>query len=341
VNLILHIGAGKTGTTSIQNVLLANEAIIREQGFKYIGLMLENAYSINYSWQMKTTVNTDFFSMPQEKACDEACSILSDTFHKAEKEGIHTLIWSNESFFDNSAYLIPIIKKVQSEGINVTIVAYVRNYESWAKSAYIQWGIKHKTYKGRLKTFKEWVVNQQPSFSKKLEPYFKNFSEHLVLRNMDALIDKDVVKDFLSLAAISNEDIASIKTNIAPESEELLLRALFNSTYPAQVLPVRFNNMFEYFHPTFYKPKAFLEKLLPSVTDLEDIEELISEDRANLNRYLQEQSQPLIQPQGSSVKEVEVDKDRLLMLMAQLTMGQSRRIDKLETRIKNLEESVR
>lgn len=338
MNLILHIGAGKTGSTSIQNVLLNNEDRLTKQGFKYLGLMLENADTLKYSWQKKTTVNADFYSMSKNDACSQAYNILIESFDNAEKKGIHTLIWSNESFFDHSDYLIPIINRIKAAGINVKIVAYVRNHESWLKSAYIQWGIKHKTYKGKLQSFSEWSKNNIPSFSKKLDVYWLNFADDLVLKNLDAIANGgDVVKDFLSVAAIKSDEIHSMKTNMAPVNEELLLRALFNATHHNPVLPQRFDNRFEFFKPDFNSPEDYLKNLLPTLEDFESLQKEINKDREQLNSYFLKKGQQQMEPGLIKVTDVQIDKDRLIMLLAQLVVGQSRRVDKLEVRIAKLE----
>ncbi len=41
--LVFHIGAGKTGTTSIQRALRTHMLFLRKQGTWYLGYMLEHA----------------------------------------------------------------------------------------------------------------------------------------------------------------------------------------------------------------------------------------------------------------------------------------------------------
>jgi hypothetical protein len=340
MNLIMHIGSGKTGTTSLQNVLLNNTDKLNEQGFHYLGLMLETAYTVKFPWQRKTTVNTDFFKMPLEQATSELYEILSDAVLEGKRRNIHTLIWSNESFFDNEKQLIEVLGRLRKEGLETKIVAYIRNHDSWAKSAYIQWGIKHKTYTGKVQSFKEWIKSHIPNFSKKILPYMNNFPGHVILRNMDTVEGKDVVKDFLTLSSIDYKDFAlgNSNLNLSLGNEELLLRALFNSKYNTQVLPERFNNMFEYFNPESGTAEDFVRNLLPSIEDLKNIQDVTEEDRLQINKYFLEQSQPLLKSGAMSIAPAEIDKDKLIMILAQLLIGQSRRIDKLETRICKIEE---
>lgn len=152
VKIILHIGAGKTGTSSIQKMLFDNQKELKRQGYYYLGFMLENAYKKKYTWQKRTPANDDFFSLPMQQAFEEMYEILNDTIKKAEQDDIHTLIWSNESFFGNRKPLMEVLKKLKEKNIELRVVAYIRRHDSWAQSAYLQWGIKHKTYTGKLQS---------------------------------------------------------------------------------------------------------------------------------------------------------------------------------------------
>lgn len=341
MKLQLHIGAGKTGTTSIQNVLLNNELNLKNGKVKYLGLMLENAYQIKYEWQKKTTVNTDFYSLPEDQAKKQALDVLSHTIEQAEKDGIKSLIWSNESFFDHSKHVLPIISELIAKKIEVQIIVYLRPHETWLESAYIQWGLKHKTYKGKLKSFSEWTRDNSPSFASRISEYWEHYSNLIILRNMDAISNGDVVSDFLKILDLEDLNLGTQKSNKAPENEELLLRTMFNSTYPSQVLPVRFNNMFEFFSPSFDSPEEYLQKFLPSNEAMAEIQNLIEEDREKLNSFLRAKSEPAFSKSKYQEKQITIDRDVLIMLVAQLTIGQSRRIDKLERRILQLEEFMK
>lgn len=343
MKLIVHIGSGKTGTTSLQNALLSSQHALNAQGYHYLGLMLETAYKVTFPWQRKTTVNTDFFSLPFEQATRELYEVLSESIREGARRGVHTLLWSNESLFDNKSQVIEVLKKLRDEGLEITFVAYIRNHDSWSKSAYIQWGIKHKTYSGKLLSFSEWIKSQIPNFSKKLKPYMDNFPGQVILRNMDGVEGKDVVKDFLTCIGLDYSQVEleklDLNLNLSLENEELLLRALFNSKYTTQVLPERFNNVFEYFNPFRGTPENFVRNLLPSSEDLKNIQDVTDEDRQEINRYFLEQSQPLLKSGTSTFAPVEIDKDKLIMILAQLLVGQSKRIDKLDSKIRKIEES--
>ena len=64
------------------------------------------------------------------------------------------MIWSNETFLGNDAIVFPAVQRLTEAGVGaLRIVAYVRRPDAWAQSAYLQWGIKHKTTPARCGRF--------------------------------------------------------------------------------------------------------------------------------------------------------------------------------------------
>src|SRR3546814_15994242 len=114
----------------------------------------------------------------------------------AGKKVVHTLLWSNESFFDRNAQILEAFALLRDE-LDVTVVAYIRRHDSWARSAYMQWGLKHKTYTGRLKSFREWAIGGAPKFAEKLQAFNHLGVSKIILRNLDAVDDS--VTDFKNI----------------------------------------------------------------------------------------------------------------------------------------------
>lgn len=52
ITLYVHIGTGKTGSTTIQSSLLENDLILQQEGVKYLGLMLDKGHSHQFDWQV-------------------------------------------------------------------------------------------------------------------------------------------------------------------------------------------------------------------------------------------------------------------------------------------------
>ncbi len=332
MKLIFHIGAGKTGSTSIQRTLKENDAVLKEKGVWYLGLMLENTGNRLFEWQKSSSVVPEFHQLSNDEAQRQLLEVLQPVIKEAQEKNIHTLVWSNESFLGGKHNFSGALQQLQREDVEVEILIYVREYASWTRSAYVQWGIKHKTYKGNLQTFEEWSKRHSPSFYKQMKNLLEIMPETVKVRNMSAV--NDVVLDFFNYANIECDDIKIFRDNDSPKNEELLLRALFNSKYGEQVLPARFENIIGRKIPFSKSPKAFLEDLLPKKHDLENILTQTSDDRESLNQLLLSQGQSMLENDGVSLKSVDVNSEKLVLALADIVMQQSRRIDKLERMIR-------
>ena len=329
IKLILHIGAGKTGTTSIQQTLKKNQNELKKQGVYYLGLMLENAYLQKYKWQ-----NITFYKMMDKKAEDQLLEILLDTIQIAKEEGIHTLIWSNESFFTRNKKLLNIMHKLKKYNIEIQIVSYVRRHDAWARSAYQQWGISHKIYKGRIKTFKEWANEKKFKFYDKISFYYKDFPAETVIKNMDAI--GDVVPDFLELCGINADNIRIVRSNESVSNEELVLRAIYNDSFKDSVMPMQFLNRVIKKQSINLTPTEYLATLMPSEEDLNSIQKDLSEDREQLNLLLTSQNQKTIDVSKLIYKNIAVDTDKLVMLLCEIVIGQSLKINNLEDALESI-----
>jgi len=337
MQLIFHIGAGKTGTSSIQKTLGNNHQELKKQGIHYLGLMLENAFTQKYPWQ-KASASEVFHSLTKEETYQQASEILFDTLDQANNHNIHTLIWSNESFFGRHIKLQDLLIALQAKGIELKIVTYVRRHDSWIRSAYVQWGISHKTYNGTIKPFQEWSKTHKANFYSSLSILNKVFHNQLIIRNMDTV--GDVVSDFLKICNISNNHIKVIRSNESPNNEELLLRAMFNNRFEDKVLPVRFDRILfdkklKDISSELQTPHQVLKSLLPSKEDIQNIRDESSIDREMLNILLKEQNQEFISENSISHKNTDINIDKLLMLLSEIVISQALRINRLEKIVEN------
>ncbi len=337
MKLIVHFGAGKTGSTSIQNTLKRNDEKLKEQGVYYLGMMLENAEKIKYEWQKPTSVVENFHRLSDEEAKKQILDVLRPTIEFSKVRNYHTLVWSNESFFGRQYNFKAALKQLQSEGIEIVFLAYVRKYDSWASSAYIQWGIKHKTYTGRLKNFHEWIKNSTPKFYAQINPLLQVFPNEVQVRNMNAV--GDVAKDFLLLMGVNTDNFLFKRDNDAPGNEELLLRALFNDQYNEGVLPNRFNHIFSKAIDFSQTLEMYLKTLLPTDNDLKEVCLHSKDDREKLNALLVSQGQEPFNDEITKKKEIEVNSQRTVMALANIVMQQSRRMDGLEKTLQKLNEN--
>ena len=332
MKVIFHIGAGKTGTSSIQSTLLHNEIKLNQQGFKYLGLMLEHAYQKLYDWQV-TSGSEKFHTLADNVGIEQALLVLNQEISEAQRNNIHTLIWSNESFLDRGNKILNIIQLLLERKIEIEIIAYVRKYDAWVQSAYVQWGIKHKTYKGSIRPFSKWYKNRNIIFFANLKKYIQKFDHLLTLKNMDG--QKEVVQNFLQTCGIQPNDFQILRSNESPKNEEIFLRALFNDHFKAPVLPKLFDKMvLNKQQNSNITPTEYLEKLMPRDEDLETIHFDTSAARETLNKRLIENAETPLDNILNKAKDVNVQNGRLLTILAQIIIDQAIRIDKLENRAK-------
>lgn len=331
MKLILHIGAGKTGSTSIQNTLKLNDLKLKQQGVLYLGLMLENATEVKYNWQSPVSTINEFLRLSEEEVKRQILDVLHPTIKYAKLQNIHTLVWSNESLFRKRYNFKTALKQLQSEGVEIELVVYVRKYDAWAVSAYEQWGIKHKISEGRLKNFRQWIKKTPPSFYETIRPLLRDFSQELKVRNMNAV--GDVTKDFVNILGINGEDFEYRRDNTSLSNEELLFRALFNDQYKHVVFPNRFNQIFKKGKRRInfsQNAEDYLRHLMPTEKDLKDVCEKTVEDRKSLNEILIAQGQVPLGEESTMIKDMSIDNDKILMALANIVMQQAGRIDKLE-----------
>lgn len=335
--LIFHVGAGKTGTSSIQESLRLSQATLAKHGFGYWGLMLESAPFKQFSWQL-ASASKEFLALSQQEAREQVETVLSKSIEMAMQAGCHTAIWSNEWFFGRHQAVLPALQSLERNGVEVKIVAYVRRHDAWARSAYVQWGVKHKTYEGSLMPFSEYIRKRPVRFSSTLAPWKEAFAADFILRNFDAV--GDVVSDFIELFNLPR-DIVPSRTNESPSMEELFLRAMYNNTHKGEVLPVNFDRLFGTKQINFnLKAGQWLESLLPSQADLERVIEISAADRQATNQMLAELGQPELATTALKTKDLAVDNDKLISVLMQIVFMQNNKIQKLQRDVKLLAQAT-
>ena len=327
-NLIVHIGAGKTGTSSIQKALFDNQDYLNKQGVRYLGLMFEYEKNKKYSWQYAPKIGS-FYELDANTANKELLNVLRNIIDKSSLDDTSTYIWSNESLLVKSPFYLDAFKQV-SEIVNLKIVVYVRDYAKWSISAYKQWGIKHKTEPGPVRNYKESKAHKVAYFYRTLKPLLKDFSKNIIIRNMDS--QDDVVKDFLSLCNISAKHITYKRVNESLSQEELFLRAIFNTQFNGPVRPEEFENIVGKFNYSAKSPSGYLATLLPSVKDIEEINHLTEEDRCYINSLLKQQQQKEIEASNPKVHS-EVDLSKFVSVLSEIIIKQSIKINKLEQKL--------
>jgi len=334
IRLLFHIGMGKTGTSAIQEALLKNRNKLGQNGIFYLGMNLENAPIKIFNWQRREGAYT-FFKLAKEDALTQANQILQESIIQLRENKIHTLIWSNETFFDNPHLGLKVINFLKQSGVSVEVVAYIRNPVAWAKSAYIQWGIKHKTYKNKIISFSEYFQKKPVNLKNRLSKWISHDFK-LNLRNYDQY--EDIVRDFSQLINFTIENKKFIK-NKTPDLEEIFLRSLFNNLFDNEVRPIKFDTATGIGNHNLDEDiDSWFQSLLPSKNDLDLIHELSKDDVPYLNNLLILNSQEKLCKVSNEEINIDINTTKLLYLVTKITMYQGKKISDLEKIINRLTE---
>lgn len=337
MKLFIHMGFGKTGTTSIQKTLLKNNKILKNNGIWYLGLVLENCKR-KYNWQKSTVpIMSEFIKLKKEETINQILDVLNETIIEAKNKAIHTLVWSNEGLWGKKDEILEVVKRLRDK-IDIYFIFYVRDYDAWMFSAYKQWGLSHKTYEGKLKSFKEIKNKFLPNFYNKIKFFQYEFPKNIIVRNMSDV--KDVVEDFCNLLNIDFKKINKLRLNESNSNEELFLRALFNSKFDRKILPNEFNTVIGKKIDYKESPKYFLKKYFPTEEDIKDNFEKSKDDLKEINRLLINQGQKPLKEEISKIKEFNFDNEKLLMALSDLVIKQSIKIKELEKEIEELKKKI-
>ena len=329
MKIIFHVGAGKTGTSSIQGTLLRSSDRLKGSGVFYLGLMLEFSPVKLFPWQCPSATK-EFSSLSSEQAQSQVELVLRKTIEQLEKFEVHTLVWSNEWFFGQCGLLAHPLKRLESDGHDVEVVAYVRRHDDWARSAYSQWGIKHKTYEGNIISFKDYDQQRRVYFAGSIKPWDQFFAQKFTLRNFDAV--DDVVSDFADIVGIDRSLLLAERANDTPGGEELLLRAVFNDRRSGEVLPVVFESLFQADQIDFKKdPVAWLTEMLPKPEDLYIVREAMRGDQAEVNMLLKARGQQELSFDEKVAQSYTVNANIIYSVLFQMIEQQAIRINKLES----------
>lgn len=338
VNLIWHVGAGKTGTTSIQNTLSQNKQVLESQGVRYIGYMLEGAKARLYPWQKPS--QTEVFHTLNESETEEALeAILREEVEDAQKTGVHTLIWSNESFPGRCEKVFNVLEKLERKYFRLRIIAYVRSYEKWAKSAYLQWGLKHKTYAGELIPFKKWFLTRTHGFYESFRPIIERSPDKLTIRNMESV--DDVVSDFFSFCNVQSEDIKIFRVYESPKNLEVYLRSIFNNGFEDMVTPDVYDTTVACRMKIGTAPRDFLQYLLPSKDDLISVSEYYKKDKQLLNNFLESKKENILPEYIHSDTDLTIDTDVLVGCLSEIILSRNNQLEMITNQMETVQRNMK
>ena len=300
MKLLVHIGHGKTGSSSIQGALLSGEAQLTAQRIKYLGLMLERAVTQGRKpWQVGIGSNTFFNQTPVPKAIQDLAETLDGELRTLQGAGYDTAIWSNEWILERPQRVIPALQTLAASGVEIEIQVYLRRHDKWAISAYTQWGLRHKTYTGPIQSFDTWAGAKPVAFGKfynLLEPWLNAFPGRLRVMNFDAA--GDVTEHFLRINGITG--IEAVTENVSPPPTVVAGHAVFNSRQRREMPPHEFDHVLNLIKRTDQMQSVLptLDKLMPQPAALEKFVQDRADDVDKINALLLESGEPPLSFEG-------------------------------------------
>jgi hypothetical protein len=298
---------GKTGSSSIQKTLRLSKLLLAKSRVAYLGLMLEQyPFEKAYSWQKAS--NWREFLENEEKVTQEML-LAFEEINSSLPDSTQTLIWSNESLFENPQKLQPLLTKLDAI-FDLEIVGYIRRPDSWIVSAYVQWGIKHKSYSGPLKRFQAWANHRPYHTGTALQEWQ---SQVVIPRffNFDAAGDVTMhfIRNFLPQTV---HGIELARANDSPSAQELAIFAYHNGFFEGEVLPDVLTPLLARAHLTD------LNLHMPAVNNLMPTEGMVGKylqdnklEIEKVNSYFKENGEPEFDLTSLKFKDYSVNQQQL------------------------------
>ncbi len=237
--LYLHIGTEKTGTTSLQNFLLANENALNEVGFSYLcGDDKPYFYQLTHLPLIASLLGVKNSHFPEQRhPAETILQCLKDDLAASDKD----IILSSEEFSTriHDKQSLAKLREVAGER-EVYIVCYIRPQDELAISSY-----STNVLYGRTAPFSSDDVvfeNRYFNYAALLGPWASMFgSDRLIVRNYQrsALVKGDICQDFLGVLGI--EDMTAFapvcEWNASLDVRQVEVLRLFNMYMPPTSSP--------------------------------------------------------------------------------------------------------
>lgn len=211
VDLVLHPGHSKCGSTTIQDFLYANREIFKKRGVFLPDLNFNFPCHDEYSFTF-THTSRDYFAQVQSGSIsiDELSKKLDDLIKSAKEMGCRRVIISAENLINGiaSKNTKAIHQLFADRFNNIRIVYYVRRQDSLMQAAWQQWGHKdglnldayiEKMSKTRFADF--YFIARQ------LKKYYPSSKLHVFPMISEYFIDNNLLVDFCSRALIDKTNL--------------------------------------------------------------------------------------------------------------------------------------
>ncbi|USZ49720.1 hypothetical protein [Halomonas sp. DN3] len=334
--LIIHVGMGKTGSSSIQKTLRVARPALEEYGIKYLGLMLEHLSlpRTQYEWHAVDGWGP-YMRMDKAQANRELAHALQYADDHLSTQ-LHTLIWSNESLFDRFKDVQPALEAIQGR-YDIHVIGYIRRPDSWIVSAYLQWGIKHKAYRGPLKPFREWVQSK-PYVVTPMTQEWTAFTDHARFFNFENI--SDVSTQFVHVVlGLSDDKIPSLRENDTPPPPAMALFSYHNSLSDRHVLPDEIEPLLQQagLYEKMQKVQPY-NKLLPEESEVSAYVKRSQDEIQKINALFEASGQVVFDLEESRFKNYMVSPLDTNRAMLQLIVHLWREVEALKAELNEMRE---
>lgn len=327
MQLILHIGMGKTGSSAIQHALTDNADQLARQGVEYLGMWFDMLDPRFRGVQNQAR----FFAMKPAEMESATVALLGILQARAAERGIGTFILSNEAFSGHARALHPMVARLRAAGVTIRAIGYARNPAAWLPSAYVQWGVRDKVDPGPVPAYGD-KARKLVRWYGGLLAWADLMGDIVTVRPYDRA--PDIVADFAEAAGIAL-DPPGTRVLERGEDAEIVLRALYNNRFQKHVLPAAFDRAV--LEGLASVPR--LEEIAARCFDYGETPAIIAENAPLFDRFAEVFG---FDPRASAkapppMPAVGPLRDRLVDALLEITLDQARRMQRLERRLAQLE----
>jgi hypothetical protein len=197
--LVIHAGLGKAGSSAIQRYCREHATELRAQRACYLGTFFERGEPSPHAF---SSVEHLLEALTHDPAVEDRIVALLTARIEA-RPGIDTFVWSQLALAVHPERLGRIVARL-APICDAEVIIYFRHQASWLVSAYLQWGVKHKTEPGPILPFEQWLpfaASRGADYRAVIEGWRAAVGpERLNLRSYDRA--GDVVADFIAAARL-------------------------------------------------------------------------------------------------------------------------------------------
>ena len=256
-----HIGLGKTGTSAIQFALLGHKGNLTagKEGMGRLWPILPDGNRMNHEW------------LVSPHTAEKTKTLYDIIVSHSKKTGCDHVFWSNEAIC-TTREAVKLFNDLStcSPDLDVQIILYVREPGRWLKSAWDQWGLRHKVFEGKIfrrssgpgegdlcpmsfrRWFYEWAEVTYNSWR-----WWRRIADIRQYKE-----GEDIIDDFCGVTGL---DLPRIRAYETPTSSEVLSRAIYNNTYSDPVTPHKFDPYTQYGDIQQYSKNYFSLKDIESL----------------------------------------------------------------------------